>query len=546
MKDVVDSSPAPDAPAQPSETTLGSVSYASGAGPRRVFRELGLQTRGSWRTADAPRYRELSRGARFRVGLEKLGGLYGAFGQFLCWRADLASIEFLSGLRQGSWRTAPIPKDQFVQALSVALGGKGELLARDLEDTPCWSTLSRCAYRSRYQDRIVVVQQARQPVADTDFSSFERGLGALDEEGVRQATTPEVFRQFRQWVRLADSHDRERSYLETLSGMAERTLAAYPRLIPELSTGDLLCWEWAEGEPVSSLLARRSEEAVQKVAEAVLEQVCLLSVVDGEFDPDSMVITPSGRLAVRRANRLIAVPAPLVRSTLRYISAVLAGNSPVAVHLLLKLAGCRSPSATESRLLDELAHLQPELKVNLRFPSSAAVFEGNWRALSRVRAERPLFFDFLHRNLLAVGYWNAETSGTAGPSPDCIAEAQWPILARLLRIRFGELLRRDAASEWFLGSGLLFFEGLRQMNRLADEFRDNDLSIGVETTGRAPEESRNRNRAVRSGILGAMLLVVFLVCLRWGGAVPSPWSTVLAVAAVLMALGLFWVVSRTG
>ena len=48
--------------------------------------------------------------------------------------------------------------------------------------------------------------------------------------------------------------------------------------------------------------------------------------------------------------------------------------------------------------------------MNLQFPPSAAIFEGNWRALARTGAEKPLFLDIMHRNLIAVGYWNAESS----------------------------------------------------------------------------------------------------------------------------------------
>ena len=58
--------------------------------------------------------------------------------------------------------------------------------------------------------------------------------------------------------------------------------------------------------------------------------------------------------------------------------------------------------ALEARLLDELSNLEPELKINLQFPASAAVFEGNWRALKRTGARKPLFLDILHRNLIAV------------------------------------------------------------------------------------------------------------------------------------------------
>lgn len=523
------------------------MSFSSRSDAAQVFRKLGLRTRGAWRAAlVAPRYEGLTAAARFRDALEELGGLHGAFAQFLCWRADLLGADYLGCLRRSRSAAPGIPRAEFARTVSTELGEKGERLARDLEPEPCWSTLSRCAYRTKHEGRVVVVQLARDPLPDAAFTAFERSLHLLDEEGARHATVPEVLCQFRQWVRLADSPGRERSYLEALSAMREKILVEYPAVVPEISAEKILCWYWVEGEPVSSRIAHGSPEAAQKMAEAVLEQLCILSVVDGELDPDAMVVTDSGRLALRRANRLMAVPAALVRIALKYVSAVLAGNSPLAAHSLLKLGCGRSPVELESRLLGALSSLQPELKVNLRFPPSATVFEGNWRALFRIGIEKPLFLDCLHRNLVAVGYWNAETTAPAGPAVDCLAEAQWPVLSRLLRSRLGGLFDRDAASEWFVGSGLLFFEALRQMNRLADEFQDNDLSIGVETADESEDASRRANRTVRYGVFTGMLLVIFLVCLRWGVQAPAPISIALAAIGGVAAVGLFWVVSRIG
>jgi hypothetical protein len=84
------------------------------------------------------------------------------------------------------------------------------------------------------------------------------------------------------------------------------------------------------------------------------------------------------------------------------------------------------------------------------------------------------------------------------------------------------------------------------MNRLAEEFRDNDLSVGVDPPAPAEDQSRNANRTVRLGILSGMLFVVFLVCLRIAASVPEPLATALAVVALLSAAALFVVVSRLG
>jgi hypothetical protein len=511
--------------------------------PEIVFQKLGLRSRGLWRGSSTdPAYAELSGAARFRDALEELGGLYAAFGQFLCWRADLLRTDYLGRLRHIKVVAPPVSRSEMIVAISSELGSAGAGLANTLHTEPCWSTLARCAYRAEYQGRGVAVQLARDPIPDAAFESFEKGVRLIEEEKVADALSPTVLAHFREWMRLTDSPARERSYLDAMQAVRENSLAQYPVLIPELSTAKILCTEWVEGEPLSPQIAQGNSAAVKRVAEYVLEQICTIAAIDGDFDPESMALTPSGRLALRRANRLLAIPAPQTHACLKYISAVLASNAPAAAQTLVKLSSGRPGLHLESRLLDELSNLEPELKVNLQFPPSVTIFEGNWRALKRAGAVNPLFLDMMHRNLMAVGYWNAEAAAPPAPAGDAIAEAQWPVLSRVLRIRLGELMNRETASDWLLGSGLLFFELMRQMNRFAEGLRENDMSLGVDLE--REKDSAKGHARIRLGILIGMLLVVFLACLRFALSAGGVWSTVLSLVAVAAAFALFWFVSR--
>jgi hypothetical protein len=210
--------------------------------------------------------------------------------------------------------------------------------------------------------------------------------------------------------------------------------------------------------------------------------------------------------------------------------------------MLVKLASNRPILSLEERLLDTLSSLEPELKINVQFPPSAAIFEGNWRALKRTEVEEPLFLDILHRNLIAVGYWNAEAAAPPLPAADFIAEAQWPILGRILKTRLGELLSRETASDWFVGSGLVFFEAMRQVNRLAEGLRESDISLGVDVQN--GQDDGKAHQRIRSGVLIGMLLVAFLACLRFAVSAEGVWSTILSTLAIATAFALFWFVSR--
>jgi hypothetical protein len=174
-----------------------------------------------------------------------------------------------------------------------------------------------------------------------------------------------------------------------------------------------------------------STAALRKVAECIMEQLCTLALTDAELDPEALALTAEGKLVVRRVNRLIPVPRSALAAVLKYVAAVLKEDAPAAAHLLIQLACSKPRPELETKLAGRLSNLEPELKVNLRFPSSATVFESNWRALAGLGVETPLFVDSMHRNLVAMGYWNSEVASLDGPPEDMIADAQWGVINRM-------------------------------------------------------------------------------------------------------------------
>src|SRR6185369_15542807 len=104
----------PRQPARSKESVLKEpipTLVASHSSPEIVFQKLGLRSRGLGRGAstDDP-HLEMSGAARFRSALDELGGLYAAFGQFLCWRADLLRTDYLGRLRHIKVPVTPIPR----------------------------------------------------------------------------------------------------------------------------------------------------------------------------------------------------------------------------------------------------------------------------------------------------------------------------------------------------------------------------------------------------------------------------------------------------
>jgi hypothetical protein len=131
------------------------------------------------------------------------------------------------------------------------------------------------------------------------------------------------------------------------------------------------------------------------------------------------------------------------------------------------------------------------------------------------------------------------------PTRDAISEAQWPVVERTIRTQFNMLLNWESAKDWTIGSGLLMFGTFREMNRLVEEIRENDITVGVDCSDWRRSENGGESRFSWQVILGG-LLVFFLMGLQWGSVAPAPWSLVLKVLAISALPAMFWVISRIG
>ena len=515
----------------------------------RYFAGSGWGSTGFWQSVAAPPADDAIRpGAKLKHAFEQLGGVYAAFAQFLLWRADLLDADYLNALRQTRCIFPPVSRDEAAALLRGELGELsegGDGLVRRMEEEPVWSTVSRTAYLSWYREKLVVIQVAREPISESALAEFEKGIAHLAHPDVDRVKAPRILKEFRQWLRHGDSIALERSYLQVLGRSRGDTAVDYPTLIPELSTDKVLCWPWVEGESAGSLLLRGSVDAVSRLAVAVLEQFCSLSVIDADLQPDAIVMPTGGnRLVIRRIGRALSVPPPAVNVGMKYMAAVLEGNASMTVQTLLTLAAGQSTATLETDLLNRLSGVEPELKVHAWYPESAAAFESNWRALANLQISRPrpLYLDCLHRNLIALGYWTSDAVAAGGKATDTIAEAQWPVLERVLRSSASQFLNPAVVTEWSAGIGLLTFGAMREANRLAEELRENNLSLEVAPELDLEEPDDKDRPGFRLGLLACVLLIALLGSLRWGSSLREPAPAVILALGALIAL--FWLVAK--
>ena len=525
-----------------------SLLTGRGASAYEVFRRLGLVSTGFWRSVAIPPTDEaVAWGARLREAFETLGGLYIAFARFLLWRADLLAAEHLNALREIRYEFPPVPRDAVIELLRKELGGTAESLVSQMEAEPLWSGLSRTAYLSWRQGKPVVVQIGRETVSEAALLEFESGIRFLGHPDVCRVTAPGILDQFRQWLRHGESTSLERSYLEVLGRSRGATFVDYPELIPEISTSSVLCWPWVDGEPVSALARRGSIEDMVRVAVAVLEQFCNLGIVDSDLQLESMIL-PAGsdRLAIRRLGRPLSVPPPAVNNGMKYIAAVLEGNASISVQNLLTMAVGQSTPDLESELLNLMSGIEPELKVHAWYPGSASAIESNWRALAKLEVSRPrpLYLDCLHRNLIAIGYWSSDAVSAGGKAIDAISEAQWPVVERVVRSNATEFFKPAALAEWSVGLGLLTFGAIREANRLAEELRDNNLTLEVESVADSRLTERRQRPRLGLAVVAGIFLMAVLFALRWGSTMRGPAAILMFAVAVGALAGLFRAIAK--
>lgn len=480
---------------------------------------------------------------RLRMALEELGGLYLAFGVFLQWRSDLLNSGQVEAMSKITVDLPGYSREEVSGLLTSQLGAKGAAIAATLSDRPEWVTLNRTAYRGKVDDLPVIVQVAAHPISTTEIFAFEKGILALGEPELIHLRAPAILNEFVEWLHAGETLADERAFLEAINRYGGNTAASYPVPVPHLCSTDVLVWPAVDGTSVAELIRRGDGEVGRFIASAVFEQFCALGTVECDLRPDAMVLTAERKLVFRRIARPGATPPGLTAAALEYIAAAIAREAALSSRALLRLAISYESPVLEKELVHQLSAVDPELKVQRWYPPSAETFEANWRAISKLSGvTRSLFLDIFHRNIIAIGYWISDTVRVGAPMYDGIAEAQWPVVGKMLRDRVSEVMDVETATQWAASGGLLMLGLLKEASRLTAEVRDNRLSMGFDLTTTRYETETTRPAWLFP--LGLVLLTVFLVCLRWGSLVPPGFILPVQAITITALAGLFWVVLR--
>ncbi|GAB4119819.1 MAG: hypothetical protein Kow001_19150 [Acidobacteriota bacterium] len=487
---------------------------------RGIWEAAGLIPEGrfGWRRK-LPVAGTISRAVGFRKACEELGGYYRAFAVFLAGRADLVPVAFqreLEAVKPESL-VPPVP----LPALPSGLLG--------IE--PVAAGLFSASYRAVYRGRVVRIECFSILPEDFDerrFRAFTQGIAWLELSPEGRAVAPDVLADFERWLVLQCDLERKRRMLETLAAHPDQGVLVVPEPVPNLQ-GER--W-FGYAVPELPLVASPPPEMYQRLAEALMEQVLILSFIPLDFSVERLTVSSEGRVAYQTWPFMASVPVQQYHALLQYVASCVADDPGRALRMLLRMTRNEGGSATETELWRSLSGLKFEVGTQASLPESAERMVDYWRALAETGARAPLFLHLFHQQVNRLAQ-------SMPPGVDFLAVAAGVVLARLVRLRVSDSLTAARAREWMMGSSLLGAGLMRQFGVLLEQVRDNDLAITV-TTETATPRVTGASATRLTGLLA--LFVASLGALAWPGL--EAWAPYLAATAVLSGLGLMLALVR--
>ena len=475
------------------------------------------------------------RETRFRQALEERGGLFTVFGRFLAGRADLLPSSYLLQLR-----AIKIPNESRASELSLRDLGSSVSDFHLIRVAPCSEV-----YGATYDGRRVVIElygADASVFSEPAWTLFRREIHVLADGPESLVATPAAIDRFGDWLRLESDLGRKRTILGNLGDIPSDSISRFPALVPGLQSDRWLAYEAVTGRLLEDDLRLRpnpARKSLQRLTESLLEQCLLLSMVDADLEIGNFLLLDDGGIGFRALPAFAPVPVEWHYEFLQYVASTVAGETPRAIRMLSRMSGGGKPYAAEQVLLRNLSGLRPELKVRVTTPESVTGLENYWRAHAASGLNLPVFLELFHRQMTLVGQQHSEI----GTPADLIEESLWPVLARVLKLRFSEILTVEKGREWMFGTGLLSMATVRQLGLSLEQLRDNELAVVLDQQETAPDEVSLRRRTgfVRSGVaLGILVLSSFLAF-----SLKNKAAEIIAIAAMLIsAAALSFFISR--
>lgn len=246
-------------------------------------------------------------GKRLVAAFSKLGPTFVKLGQILSTRPDLLPPGILGELTQLQDQVSPLPFDQVVSQLRLALGPGFREHFETLDEAPLASASIAQVHRATLKDGTAVVLKVQRPGLRPKIESdlnILRAIANWVEESFVEAEAMDLGGVLRGFAKSLgqelDFRCEARNMARFRRNFMDDPRVRIPKVFEHLSTTEVLCMEFVEGRKFSEVLA--SGEDTRPLVEVYFKTAYKMLFVDGFFHgdlhPGNVFVQADGGLAI--------------------------------------------------------------------------------------------------------------------------------------------------------------------------------------------------------------------------------------------------------
>jgi ubiquinone biosynthesis protein len=247
---------------------------------------------------------------RVRLALEELGPTFVKLGQVLATRMDLFSPDWIAEFEKLHSAVPPVPFEELLPHVALALGHSPFEVFRDLDTRPCASASIAQVHRARLQDGTPVVLKIRRPgirdkiQADLRILTQIAALVETEMPEARRYQPIEIALHFaRSLERELDLALEARNIERFAKNFAEDPFIVIPKVHTEWTSEVMNVQEHVDAIPGTDLAAVEAAGLDRKVlaargAEAVLRMILVDGFFHADPHPGNVFYLPGNRIVL--------------------------------------------------------------------------------------------------------------------------------------------------------------------------------------------------------------------------------------------------------